>query len=88
MSITTKEQIDVIAASAGVTKVVAEKVLTDLVGVFAKALHSGEEVIIKGFGRFSTKERAARVGRNPKTGAALNIPAKTVIKFTPRGQMK
>ena len=48
---------------------------------FKKSLVSGEEVSIAGFGKFVTTERAARKGRNPQTGEAIDIPASTVAKF-------
>lgn len=47
------------------------------------ALRSGGKVSIHGFGTFSTKERAARTGRNPATGASIQIAASTSVKFKP-----
>jgi len=49
----------------------------------ATALASGEDVNITDFGRFQVAERAARVGRDPRTGAKVDIPAKRVVKFKP-----
>lgn len=48
----------------------------------------GHEVNIPGFGKFRRKDKAARVGRNPKTGEALEIPAKSVPNFLPAKQLK
>jgi DNA-binding protein HU-beta len=44
-------------------------------------MKSGDKVTLVGFGTFSTSERAAREGRNPKSGETINIPAKKVVKF-------
>lgn len=52
------------------------------------AMAAGEEVSITGFGKFSTSKRAARTGRNPATGATLQIPESTVPKFTPGKALK
>lgn len=49
--------------------------------VFEAVKNSPQRVIIKGFGTFETKTRAARSGRNPQTGATIAIPAKTVLAF-------
>jgi len=52
------------------------------------ALAAGEEVGITGFGRFQVAERAARVGRDPRSGAKVDIPAKRVVKFKPGQDLK
>lgn len=47
-----------------------------------QALEKGERVALPGLGVFNVKERAARTGRNPRTGEVVQIPAKKVVKFT------
>jgi DNA-binding protein HU-beta len=47
------------------------------------ALESGDEVRIHGFGSFRTAQRAARMGRNPRTGEAVKVPARRVVRFAP-----
>lgn len=61
-----------------------EPIVTEVFNTIADMLADGEEIKISSFGKFGTRDRAARVGRNPKTGAAVNIPAKTnpFVKFT------
>jgi DNA-binding protein HU-beta len=88
MSVTIKELTDVVAASAGITKVAADKVVTDLFAAISAGVKGNQDVVIRNFGRFYTHERAARKGRNPRTGEAIDIASKTVIKFTPRGDLK
>lgn len=88
MSITIKELIEVCAATGEVSKVLAEKQVEAIFAAISAGIQGKTEVIVRNFGRFSTKTRAARTGRNPKTGAAIEIAEKTVIKFTPRGSLK
>lgn len=75
-----------------ITKAAAER---ELVEVFefthekvVAALKAGEEAVVPGLVKFATKERAERQGRNPKTGEALTIPAKTVVKATVANSLK
>lgn len=75
------ELIDAVAATANVTKADAERTLEAFTAVTRTALKEGKRVAIPDFGALSTKERAARKGRNPKTGEELDIPAKTVVAF-------
>ncbi len=75
------ELIDAIAASANLSKVDAGKALDGMVKAIEGALKAGDSVTLVGFGTFSVKERAARSGRNPKTGATIDIPATKVPGF-------
>ena len=61
----------------------AENAYNTLFSLLGKALKSGDSVAISGFGSFKPVKRAARKGRNPRTGAAINIPASWVVKFRP-----
>ena len=75
------ELIDAIAQLGGLTKVDAGKALDATIESISAALKAGDTVTLVGFGSFSVKERAARTGRNPKTGAELKIPASKVPSF-------
>lgn len=63
------------------TKVQAEEVVETIINEVVGALKKGEEVSIAGLGIFSTKTRAARTARNPRTGETVNVPAMKVPKF-------
>lgn len=65
----------------GTTKVQAESVVDLIVDSIINTLKTGGEVSIAGLGIFSVKSRAARMARNPKTGASVKVPATTVPKF-------
>ena len=70
-----------VADSAKVTKADATKAIEAIVKTIQKSLVKGEKVTLVGFGTFGVNKRKARVGRNPKTGKSINIPAKKVVKF-------
>lgn len=73
--------IDKMAGEASISKAAAEKALGAFIGGVKNALRKGENVTLIGFGTYSVVERKARTGRNPQTGAVLQIPAKNTIKF-------
>lgn len=74
--------IDAIAAGADISKATAGKALEAAVEAITKTVAKGDQVTLVGFGSFKAAKRAARVGKNPKTGAEIKIPATTVPKFT------
>ena len=76
------ELVDKIAEKANVTKKQADSVLTAALESIVDAVSSGEKVTLVGFGAFEPRERKAREGRNPKTGAKMQIPATTVPAFS------
>ena len=76
------ELIDAIAGKTGQTKSDTEQGLNALIEVVTETVAAGDSVQLVGFGTFKSSRRAAREGRNPLTGEALNIPATTVPKFT------
>jgi integration host factor subunit beta len=53
-----------------------------------RALRSGDKVEIRGFGRFHTRQRRARIGRNPKTGARIEVPPKRIPFFKPSKELR
>ncbi len=65
----------------GGTKVQAEEVVETIIREITKTLKSGGEVSVAGLGIFSTKTRAARTARNPRTGESVQVPAMKVPKF-------
>ena len=72
----------------GSTKVRAEEVVDTVIDSIVRTLKSGGEVSIAGLGIFSTKTRAARQARNPRTGATISVPAMRVPKFRPAKGLK
>jgi DNA-binding protein HU-beta len=76
------ELVDVIAAKAEVPKRTAEVMLDAMLETITQTIKTGGEVVLTGFGAFSAKARAARMGVNPqKPGEKIQIPAVTVPKF-------
>lgn len=75
------ELISKIAEKAELSKKDADKALTAFVETITDALVKGDKVALVGFGSFETKKRAARTGKNPQTGAVIEIPASTVPAF-------
>ena len=75
------ELIAKIAEKAELSKKDAEKALNAFVDGVTEALVAGDKVVLVGFGSFETKKRAARKGKNPQTGAIIDIPASTVPSF-------
>jgi DNA-binding protein HU-beta len=71
------------ALGADITKASAERVLTSITLVIAEELGKKEDVALFGFGTFSAVQRAARIGRNPKTGEPIEIAASVAAKFKP-----
>lgn len=76
------ELVSSIAETAGLTKADAAKALDATVAAITGAMSKGDSVAIIGFGTFKVSDRAARTGRNPQTGAEMQIPAAKVPKFT------
>ena len=76
------ELIEELAAVTDVSKVAAGKSIDALVSIITTAVANGHDVALIGFGTFKAAKRAARVGKNPKTGEVLKIEATTVPKFS------
>lgn len=75
------ELIEAIAESADISKAAAGRAIDAVVESVTKALKSGDQVTLIGFGTFSVKDRAARTGRNPQTGAEIQIAAAKIPSF-------
>jgi DNA-binding protein HU-beta len=74
--------IDAIAEGAELSKAAAGRALDATIAAITGAVAKGDSVTLVGFGSFKALQRAARTGKNPKTGAAIKIPATTVPKFS------
>jgi len=77
------ELIDSIAESAEISKAAAGRAVDALTAAIATALNKDDTVTLVGFGTFSVRKRAARAGRNPRTGEPLKIKASKVPGFKP-----
>jgi DNA-binding protein HU-beta len=73
--------IEHIAAKSDISKAAATRALTSIMEAVKKTLKKGDTVTLVGFGTFSVTKRAARMGRNPRTGVALKIKAAKVPRF-------
>lgn len=82
------ELVEAIAAKTETSKVDTERLLGAFLEEVTTALARGEEVKLVGFGSFKAARRAARVGKNPQTGAAVAIPARSVPVFKPGRELK
>ena len=76
-----RDRIDAMAGDAGISKAAAKAALESLIGSVGSTLKGGGRVSLVGFGSWSVSKRAAREGRNPQTGATIQISAKNVVKF-------
>jgi len=86
---TKSELIEVIAESQGqITRREAEVVVNTIFTAISDALVEGDRVELRGFGSFSIKQRNSRIGRNPKTGETVSVPAKVVPYFKPGKELR
>lgn len=84
----TKAELAERLSSVGLSQRHALQVVDYFFGLLAKALKNGEIVHLVGFGSFRYKQRRARRGRNPRTGEAVQVPAKYVVQFRPGNWLK
>ncbi len=82
------ELIDAVAESADLPKAAAARAVDAVTDAITGALKAGDSVALVGFGSFNVKNRAARTGRNPQTGAPINIAAAKVPSFKPGKALK
>lgn len=83
-----QDLVNMIASDANIPKAAAERALDTMTGSIASALTKGEQVMLIGFGTFDVANRAARAGRNPQTGATIQIAAARVVRFKPGKALK
>jgi len=77
-----QELVDAVASAVGISKSAAGEAVDAFVAVVTQAVVEGEGVQLVGFGTFGTGQRAARTGRNPRSGETLQIAAAKTVKFT------
>ena len=82
------ELVEEVSGEVGLSKRETQKVIDAIIRRIGDTLAAGEKVTLVGFGTFGVRQRMARTGRNPQTGAALQIPAKRVAKFLPGKTLK
>lgn len=80
--------VEKIADEAGISKAAADRALKSLLDSVTRALKKGDRVSLVGFGTFSVSKRAARTGRNPRTGETIRIKASKAPKFAPGKSLK
>jgi len=81
ISVNKTQLIDAVAETTGLSKMDAQRSVEATIDAITKALATGDQVALLGFGTFGVKKRAARSGRNPRTGGVLHIAAATVANF-------
>ncbi|SAL59080.1 DNA-binding protein HU-alpha [Caballeronia choica] len=77
-----QELIDAVAAQAGISKSATAETIDAVLAAVSKTVAAGDSVQLIGFGTFASGSRAARSGRNPKTGETIEIAAAKTVKFT------
>lgn len=82
------ELVDAVVASTELVKADAARAVDALFEAITAAMKAGDSVVIPGFGSFTVKARAARTGRNPQTGAAIQIAASKAVGFKPGKALK
>lgn len=85
---TKKDLIELVAKKANLTNKAARDSVQAFLNAIRDSLKRGEKVVITGFGTFSIRNRATRVGRNPKTGESITIAARKAPGFTPGKTLK
>jgi integration host factor subunit beta len=80
--------VDEVSQAAELTHKDSEMVVDTVFESIVKSLRAGDKIEIRGFGSFRTRQRKARVGRNPKTGERVEVLAKTVPYFKPSKELK
>jgi DNA-binding protein HU-beta len=83
-----EELVTAVAAKTGMTKKTGEETVNAVFDTIADVIRDGDKVTISGFGTFFLAERAARTGRNPRTGEEVHIAARKVPRFIPGKKLK
>jgi DNA-binding protein HU-beta len=78
---TKSELIDKVAKEAKIPRAAAERAINSFTDTICEALKAGDKITLTGFGTFQVSNRSARKGRNPRTGAEIDIPAVKIPKF-------
>ncbi|MCW5976521.1 MAG: integration host factor subunit beta [Bryobacteraceae bacterium] len=85
---TKAELIEEVSRVVEMTRKDSEVIVEAIFDSIVRALHTGDKIEIRGFGSFRTRDRQGRVGRNPKTGERVEVPAKRIPYFKPSKELK
>jgi integration host factor subunit beta len=85
---TKADLIEEVSRRVELTRKESEVIVEAIFDSVVRSLRTGDKIEIRGFGSFRTRERQARVGRNPKTGARVEVPAKRIPYFKPSKELK
>lgn len=85
---TKADLVDEVSRAVEMTRKDSEVIVETIFEGIVKALRGGDKIEIRGFGSFRTRRRQPRIGRNPKTGARVEVPAKTIPYFKPSKELK
>ena len=85
---TKAELIDDVSRVAELSRKDSETIVETIFESIVKSLRTGDKIEIRGFGSFRTRQRNPRIGRNPKTGARVDVPAKKIPYFKPSKELK
>jgi integration host factor subunit beta len=85
---TKAELIEEVSRVVEMTRKDSEVIVEAILGSVVRALRTGDKIEIRGFGSFRTRSRLPRVGRNPKTGDRVDVPAKRIPYFKPSKELK
>ena len=85
---TKADLIDEVAKVVEMTRKDSEVIVETIFDSVVRSRHEGEKIEIRGFGSFRTRQRQPRVGRNPKTGSRVDVPAKRIPYFKPSKELK
>ena len=78
---------EAVSRALGISRKESETTVVTVLDSIVRALRSGDRVEIRWFGSFGTRQRRARIGRNPKTGARVEVPAKRIPYFRPSKEL-
>ncbi len=81
MTTTRADLVNQVASQTDLPRVQADECIRTVLDAIVNSLHRGEKVELRGFGSFRTRDRGPRIGRNPKTGESVEVPAKRVPYF-------
>lgn len=87
-TITKADLVEEVSQTTGLTRNDSEEAVETIFERIIGALQQGDKIEIRGFGSFRTRQRRARVGRNPKTGARVEVPPKRVPFFKPSRELR
>ncbi len=85
---TKAELIEDVSRVAELSRKDSETIVETIFESIVKSLRTGDKIEIRGFGSFRTRQRSSRIGRNPKTGARVDVPAKKIPYFKPSKELK